>query len=114
MVEIDYEFYSREGEQVEGRSKLVTVLNRICTSTLSRFACQVRTKGNFKGLDEHTVTIFCQYLQRLHHPCVMLKFDDEKPIKAFAEKVQSRLGSDKVQLRGTPRYSSTSLGRRIY
>ena len=91
---------------VEEESKLATTLTAYCMSTSSRFIIYVR----HKGLDEFTVKSFSAWLRRLRHNVVIIKYDSESPIKAFAEAVQKELGPDRVQLRPTPRYSSQSLG----
>ena len=106
VVEMDYQFYSREGHLVEEESKLATTLTAYCMSTSSRFNIYVR----HKGLDEFTVKSFSAWLKRLRRNVVIIKYDSEAPIKAFAEAVQKELGPDRVQLRPTPRYSSQSLG----
>jgi hypothetical protein len=58
IVELAYQFYSREGALVEGEARLATVLNAICTSTTSRFACHVR----------HIRQIHCRLVRRISTP----------------------------------------------
>ncbi|CAE8681060.1 unnamed protein product, partial [Polarella glacialis] len=109
LVQIDYMFMSRDGALVEDESRLVTMLTGIATSSGWPLAVTVPHKGTGGGKD-YAVRALELFLTSLGEPLIMLQYDGENPIRVLAQAVQKLLGSDKIQLRQSPRYSRQSLG----
>ncbi|CAE8683062.1 unnamed protein product [Polarella glacialis] len=109
LVQIDYMFMSRDGTLVEDESRLVTMLTGIAASSGWPLAVMVPHKGTGGGKD-YAVRALELFLTGLGEPLIMLQYDGENPIMVLAQAVRKRLGSDKIQLRQSPRYSHQSLG----
>ncbi|CAE8645088.1 unnamed protein product [Polarella glacialis] len=109
LVQIDYMFMSRDGTLVEDESRLATMLTGIAASSGWPLAVMVPHKGTGGGKD-YAVRALELFLTGLGEPLIMLQYDGENPIRVLAQAVQKRLGSDKIQLRQSPRYSHQSLG----
>jgi hypothetical protein len=45
------------------------------------------------------------WITRLGYKKVLLQHDPEEPLRALLEQVQQKMGTDKAQLRASPRYS---------
>ena len=106
VIQIDYQFFSRDGELVEEESRSATVLTGVDTS--SGFPVMIFARQ--KGVDAYVLKALMVWITRLGYNKVLLQHDPEEPLRALLEQVQQKLGADKVQLRASPRYSHQSQG----
>lgn len=108
VIQIDYQFFSRDGELVEEESRSATVLTGVDTS--SGFPVMIFARQ--KGVDAYVLKTLMVWITRLGYNKVLLQHDPEKPLRALLEQVQQKqkLGTDKVQLRANPHYSHQSQG----
>ncbi|CAL1170450.1 unnamed protein product, partial [Cladocopium goreaui] len=106
VIQIDYQFFSRDGELVEEESRSATVLTGVDTS--SGFPVMIFARQ--KGVDAYVLKAFMVWIKRVGYNKVLLQHDPEEPLRALLEQVQQKLGADKVQLRASPRYSHQSQG----
>ena len=106
LVQMDFQFFNREGQVVERESALATCLSAKCASTGYPLLVAVPSKAR----SIYVVRSLVIYLQRLAHAKIMLQHDGEPAIRAIAEAAQKELGRDKLQLRESPRESHQSLG----
>jgi hypothetical protein len=109
LVQIEYMFMLREGKLVEDDSRIVMMLTGSAASSGWPLAVMVPFKGTGGGRD-YAVRALELFLTGLGEPLIMLQYDGQNPIRVLAQAVQKRLGSDKIQLRQSPRYSHQSLG----
>ncbi|CAE8654540.1 unnamed protein product [Polarella glacialis] len=106
VVQIDYQFYSRDGQLVESEAKLATVLTAVDTDSGACISIFVPRKGT----DTYLLKSLEIWLNKLGHEVTLLQFDQENPVRAVAEKLQKLLGAARIQLRESPRYSHASNG----
>jgi len=60
--------------------------------------------------DAYVLKAVMVWITRLGCNKVLLQHDPEEPLRALLEQVQQKLGTDKVQLRASPRYSHQNQG----
>ncbi|CAE8609616.1 unnamed protein product, partial [Polarella glacialis] len=106
LVQIDYQFYSRDGQLVESEAKLATVLTAVDTDSGACISIFVPRKGT----DTYLLKSLEIWLNKLGHEVTLLQFDQENPVRAVAEKLQKLLGAARIELRESPRYSHASNG----
>ena len=106
VIQIDYQFFSRDGELVEEESRSATVLTGV--DTASGFPVMIFARQ--KGVDAYVLKALMVWITCLGYNKVLLQHDPEEPLRALLEQVQHKLGADKVQLRASPRYSHQSQG----
>ena len=110
IIYSDYMFFTKKGESVkkadgEKQKGLITVLTGICKSSQYPFAVVVPHKGG----GEYAVSAMVQWVKDLRWDKVVIQTDRENALNKLYDKVQEKLGVDKVTLRKSPRYSSQSL-----
>ena len=110
IIYSDYMFFTKKGESVkkadgEKQKGLITVLTGICKSSQYPFAVVVPHKGGGK----YAVSAMVQWVKDLRWDKVVIQTDRENALNKLYDKVQEKLGVDKVTLRKSPRYSSQSL-----
>lgn len=110
IVQMDYTFLSRNAhqEEVEGEATLVTILNLVDKASGWPLSIQVPRKGAEKS--DYVMDAAELYLNNLGHKRVTLQVDQENAIRHVAWAIQKRMGSDKVKVRESPRYSHQSQG----
>ena len=106
LLQIDYQFFGREGQLVEFESRLATALCGTDTSTGYPLMAFVPAKGS----DDYVLGCLTTWVDRLGYDEVLLQYDQESPIRSVAQKLQEKLGTKRLQLRESPQYSSQSLG----
>lgn len=106
VIQLDYQFFSRDGELVEEESRAATVLTGTDTSSGYPFMIFVPRKG----VDTYVVKSLMVWINRLGYKKVIVQHDSEEALRALVEQVQQKLGADKVQVRASPPYSHQSQG----
>ena len=108
VIQMDYLFLGRHGEQVDGESALLTILVLVDTETGWPWALQIPTKGMEKG--KYAVENIALFLDKLGYEKVVLQHDQENPLAAVAKAVQRHQGATKISVRASPVKSHQSQG----
>ena len=106
VLQVDYQFFSRDGQLVEEESRTATVLTGTDLSSgwpMMAFVPQ-------KGADAYVVRAVVSWVKRLGYAKVVIQHDQEHALRTVVEQVQKELGHDRVQIRAAPRYSHASQG----
>ena len=94
VIQLDYQFFSRDGQLVEEESRAATVLTG--TDTSSGYPFMIFAPR--KGVDTYVVKVLMVWINRLGYKKVILQHDPEEALRALVEQVQHKLGADKVQV----------------
>ena len=114
VVQLDFAFYTKDGElrKEEGagnNARLHTVLNGVCSETLWPLCVYLPSKAT-RGNCEYTLRCVEIWINNLNHPHVIIRTDNEPSILLLANKLQQRLGPERVTLQSSPKYDPQSLG----
>ena len=106
-IKMDYVFFSRDGSEApEGHSRLATALTAVDETTQACLCVYMTHKGS----DTYLLKALEKWITHLGWKKITLMSDNENPVTALAEKLQRRMGYDKVQLKNSPKYSPASKG----
>ncbi|CAE7522738.1 unnamed protein product [Symbiodinium sp. CCMP2592] len=108
LVTMDYQFYSRDGKEVEEEASLATVLNLTDRATGWTLSAPVAHKGHRHAA--YAAGLVEQFVDRLGYDKFTLQADQENAIASVARAVHRRLGAARVRLRDAPRGSHQSQG----
>ncbi|CAE7832741.1 unnamed protein product [Symbiodinium sp. CCMP2592] len=108
LVTMDYQFYSRDGKEVEEEASLATVLNLTDRATGWTLSVPVAHKGHRHAA--YAAGLLEQFVDRLGYDKFTLQVDQENAIASVARAVHRRLGAARVRLRDAPRGSHQSQG----
>ncbi|CAE7226937.1 unnamed protein product [Symbiodinium sp. CCMP2592] len=108
LVTMDYQFYSRDGKEVEEEASLATVLNLTDRATGWTLSVPVAHKGHRHAA--YAAGLVEQFVDRLGYDKFTLQADQENAIASVARAVHRRLGAARVRLRDAPRGSHQSQG----
>ena len=106
VLQVDYQFFGRDGQLVAEESKKATVL----TGTDLSSGWPMMAFVPHKGIEAYTVRELTSWVRRLGYPKVILQHDHESALRTVVDQVQKELGHDHVQVRAAPRYSHASQG----
>ena len=108
VIQVDYQFYSREGDQVQGEAKLATV----CTAVDCSSGWPLSTMVPFKGrtADHYLGLTLVNWINNLGYKKIIIRIDQESALKSVVTDVQNAIGADVVQIQMSPKSSHASLG----
>ena len=106
VIKMDFQYYSREGNLVPDHARLATVLTAVDSTSGWPLSIYVPHKKP----DEYMFNTLALWIAKLGHKQFVIHTDGEPTIKKIAQRLQSKFGIDKCQLRTSPRRSSASLG----
>ena len=104
VLQLDYQFFSRDGQLVEHESKHATVLT--CTDLSSGWPVMAYVPQ--KGAEVYTVRSVVAWVQRSGYPKMIIQHDQQPALRTLMKQVEKEFGHDHVQIRAAPRYSHAS------
>ena len=105
VVQIDYCFPTREGQEVEDESKLITILVMVDVQSGWPYCMQLPDKSSATAQSRYVLHNIDLYLRNLGHQKVVLQHDAENAIRGLAQAIQNHLGASKVSVREALPYS---------
>ena len=109
MVQMDFQFLSAEGVEVDSKQAIITTLTVVDEQTGIPLAISVPTKS---PVDGYMSAATCHFLSRLCRSKIILRTDGEPAITALAAMVRTRRTRDGFEtlVQKGPRFSSQSMG----
>ena len=108
LITMDYQFYSRDGKEVDEEASLATVLNLTDRATAWSLSIPVAHKAHRHAA--YAAGLVEQFVDRLGYDKFVLQANQENAIASVARAVHRRLGAARVRLRDAPRGSHQSQG----
>ena len=108
IIQMDYMFLGRHGEDVEAESALMTILVAVDLETGYPFTMQVPRKGLEQG--KYALENLELFLNKLGDDKCILQHDAEHAVGAVAKALQRHVGARRLQVRSAPVRSHQSQG----